>query len=299
MKTLNNHRMVLSIIILLLVVGASVEYADGTVLAYAPPSPGGTGNQTASKGSGDASLIQPALINKVYLPVIVKACLSPLFVDDFSNPDSGWPVGVDGPISWSYMGGEYLMQITQTDWWAGAYRVPPVAVADFRAAVSVRNATGDYDTYYGLIFGLNPDWSQFYVFEISPDGYYFIFRYENDNWNILDMDYSPNIFLGILTNRLVVERNGSMIKAYANGQLLTTVVDSSFTGARYIGLIVENYSSFTLSGYFDNFGIYPITCDLSQIGSTSVLPASGEQFLSHPQLPRISGRLDPAERFGR
>jgi hypothetical protein len=191
------------------------------------------------------------------------------------------------------------MQISETDWWAGAYRVPPVAATDFRAAVSVRNATGDYDTYYGLVFGLNPDWTQFYVYEISPDGWYYILSYDNNTWTLLDFGNSPYIYLGILTNRLVIERNGSTIKAYANNQLLTEIVDASFTGARYVGLIVENYGSFTLSGYFDNFGIYPVTCSLADIGSASLAPAGEIQQHHLPELPRMGGRLDAAGKFKR
>ena len=211
---------------------------------------------------GSSALIQIDEINitPVYienLPIIYKACL-PLYFDDFSNPDSGWPIYDDGIILYEYNNGEYRILVRPEGSNAGAHS--GIQASDYLLNVNVRNQTGVAGSY-GLIFGLQ-NWSAFYSLEIFPDGYYGIYRYDPypPYGATLSEGYSSAIYQGIATNHIKVDRNGSSIEAYANGQLLASVSDSTYTGNGYLGLIVFSYEQPRVDIRFDNFIVNPINC---------------------------------------
>jgi hypothetical protein len=58
-------------------------------------------------------------------------------------------------------------------------------------------------------------------------------------------------------NHLEVERDDTSIKVYANGQFLKSITDGSYTGLRYVGLIVGGSPE---DVRFDNFVVYPVSC---------------------------------------
>jgi hypothetical protein len=52
-----------------------------------------------------------------------------------------------------------------------------------------------------------------------------------------------------------------MIKAYANGFLLASLSDGTFTGRRHIALMVtSSYNEYNVDIRFDNFTISPLSC---------------------------------------
>ncbi len=210
----------------------------------------------------DASSL--TLQSPIYLPIIKKPCL-PLFSDDFSNPGSGWPVADDGNIRYEYLAGEYSIMIRTIDIWAGA--TPGLKASDYILEVDVRNVSGE-DGSYGLLFGYSDDGSQFYSFDLFPDGSYTIWKYENPFWTDLETGSSADINTGTATNRIKLKRNGSEISAYANGRLLTSFIDSTFLGERFVGLAVYSYDiQNSLDVRFDNFTVYPATCDVTNRAS--------------------------------
>ncbi|MCB0165329.1 MAG: PQQ-like beta-propeller repeat protein [Anaerolineae bacterium] len=195
----------------------------------------------------------------VYLPSILRNHCTSLYTDNFENPASGWYVGDNGNVRFEYLNDEYRLLIRNPRWWAGAR--PNVAIENAIVTVDVRNVTGEPSSY-GLQFGIANNWSQFYSFEITPDGYYNLFRYSsNSGWTLLARDVSPHIYLGQATNRLRIVRSGSQISAYANGQLLKSLSDSTFTGTRYLGVIVTSFDEPDIDVRFDNFTVDSATCD--------------------------------------
>jgi hypothetical protein len=151
------------------------------------------------------------------------------------------------------------MMIAPPGWWIGA-RAPYIS-ADYNLSVDVRNFNGVYGSY-GLIFGLLADWSQFYTFEIDPIGNFGIFKYnEQSGWVLLGQGWSSDINPGLATNTLSVNKDGTTITAYANGSLLTSIVDGSYLGDRFIGLSVVSYNEGSVDVRFDNFIVSPVTCD--------------------------------------
>jgi len=218
---------------------------------------------------------QPVAVgpNPVFLPMIAQACPSILFLDDFSNPNSGWPVWEDQYVRYEYLDNEYRILMKTTERWQAAR--PYFQGSDYVATVDVRNATGVYGSY-GIIFGLSDDWSQFYVFEIDPNGMYAIGRYQHyptyDDLKVLARGFATIIQMGTATNQLKIERNGSQIRVYANGQLLNILSDGNYTGSRSVGLIVSSYTQPNVDIRFDNFTLQPIACGASGASSSQTAP---------------------------
>lgn len=189
--------------------------------------------------------------NFVYLPIIIGRNCAVQFTDNFSNPGSGWPVQNTGNVLYEYLNGEYRILVKNgNSWFVGG---PGVKVANFTMSVEVRNTTG-VEGSYGLVFGGSDDVSQFYTFEIFPDSSYEIYRY-NSGWTLLAGGSSGSINPGTATNRLRIERSGSLIKAYANDELLNILADGAFTGPRHVGLIASSYSQPNVDARFDNFTV--------------------------------------------
>jgi hypothetical protein len=221
----------------------------------------------------------------IYLPITFRDYCPPLFADDFSNPASGWPVGDNGNIRREYLNNEYRILVRNNFWWAGAR--PGFKASDYILTVDVYNVT-DIDSTYGLLFGLSDDWSQFYSFEISPEyGDYDISKYD-DGWTSLDFGSSNSINTGTTINRLMIKRDGSLIEAYANGELLASVSDGSYTGMRNVGLIVLTYFDPIGDVMFDNFAVYPVTCN--PVANQSV------EAVRLPNL-EITGTMEPERVF--
>jgi len=188
--------------------------------------------------------------------------------------------------------GEYSIRLNNYSIWAGS-RAPGFKVSDSIVAVDVRAPSGAYYGTHGLIFGLSDDWTQFYSFEIdamlrppfqmrnpqvnrtefdaselASGGLWALFRYSSGTWTNLASGSSSNIITGTATNRLEIEHGGSLIKAYVNGQFVSSISDSSYTGLRRVGLIVSSSNLYPLvEALFDNFTV----CDLTTGAHTIAL----------------------------
>lgn len=211
--------------------------------------------------------------HQVHLPVTIRDYGSSGFYDDFSDPSSGWPVGDDGNIRYEYLNGEYEIYISNPYWWAAAR--PGFQASDYILEADVRNISGKNGSY-GLIFGLSSDWSQFYTFEIDAYGNYGIYRYYSGSWETLAEGTSSSINTGTTKNRLKIKREGNFIEAYANGQLLTSISDGTYTGMRYMGLYNGTFDVCCFNVRYDNFAVYPpmSNLDSNQIGEIFQTPSS-------------------------
>jgi uncharacterized repeat protein (TIGR01451 family) len=203
---------------------------------------------------------------KIFLPCVHKPC-PPIYEDNFNNPNSGWPVEDDGEIGYEYLNGEYRILVRPAPGFALAR--PGFQANDYRVMVDVRNLNSVMGSY-GILFGVAQDWSSFYSLEIYPDGWFGIYRYDPYDIIPLAEAESAAIHQGSAVNQLKVERDGSSIRAYANGQLLAEVTDYNYTGSRYIGLGVFSYKEANLDIRFDNFMVYPVSCGTANSPSKPV-----------------------------
>lgn len=220
------------------------------------------------------------------LPIVRKACL-PIFSDDFSNPNSGWPNQDLSNVLFEYNNGEYRI-LVRPAWYAAGAR-PGLQASDYILSTDVRNQTGATGSY-GLVFGLAQDWSTFYSLEVYPEGYYGIYRNTPGSVTPLSEGYSPYINQGTSTNNIKVERNGASINAYANDNLLASVSDSTYMGMRYFGLAVFTYDQPNADIRFDNFLVRPLIC-----GSINSSLSIADGWLQSPNYNEFS--LDLLEKY--
>lgn len=216
----------------------------------------------------------PVGIYKVFLPCILNRPCVPAYFDNFSDDDSGWPVYEDQTSKFGYSGGEYQILVKQTGWSTSVR--PNLTMTDVVVEVDVRSTGGVYGSY-GLIFSLADDWTDFYAFEIDPDGYYAVMRYQLiSGWETLAAGHSDAIRTGTAVNRLKIERNWKMIWVYANGRLLNILSDEFFAVPRYAGLIAAAYGEPNVDVRFDNFTVYPISCGASSSTLTGLTASTTE-----------------------
>ncbi len=240
---------------------------------------------TAEISSVEESYLRPIKINippyRMFSSCVNRACLRSVS-DDFSDPNSGWPVQDNGKNRYEYLNGEYRILLRPE--WGGAGVRSDFYPEDFTVGVDVRNATGRQGSY-GLLFGLIDNWDSFYTFEIYSEGYFGVYRFSSNNLVILTEGFSPAIKQGIAPNRLGVERSGASIKIYANGQLLAELYDGTYTGYGYIGFIVFSYNQSNLDIYFDNFNAVSPRCLPSATESVTIISQSGMEVPSRHSSP--------------
>lgn len=208
----------------------------------------------------------------VYLPAIVKNSCGFGYEDNFSDPQSGWPIYEDNDFLLDYMNGEYrILSKTRNQIVAAS---PGFQADNFIANVSVHNAGSTYGTY-GIMFNIAEDWSHFYSFVIDPEGYFGIWRYSNTlGWQLLFVNKSPYITTGTATNKLTIRREGTLIEVYANDQLMASLSDGSFVGKHYLGLVTTSYEQGNLDIHFDDFSSTITGCE-----STTSLSAQAAYHL--------------------
>lgn len=144
------------------------------------------------------------------LPVaFANYCAAP-FLDDFSDPNSGWPIGDTGRTLFRYDNAEYSIfhrekerwsAVSRGDYWDDTWRVAGVTTW-----LPAKSGTS------GIVFGLNADWSYFYTFEVIPDEQrWAFFRYSNGRWELLNTGTHGSI-------KPIGERNDLTLRIY-NGQV--------------------------------------------------------------------------------
>jgi hypothetical protein len=189
-----------------------------------------------------------------YLPFVMRDYPPPvLYVDDFSDPQSGWATGDTGNTRRSYVDGEYEILVRNPGWWAGALS-SAVKLPDYLVEAGMRNAAGA--GVYGLIFGW-VDWDRFYLFAVSPDGRsYTVERHQANGWQVLvPWTYSPAILSGSAVNRLGAQRKGAQITVFVNNILQQTIEDGSYLGQLQTGLYAQAGAQSSATVRFDDFRI--------------------------------------------
>jgi predicted GH43/DUF377 family glycosyl hydrolase len=228
--------------------------------------------------------------NFVYLPLISKppapTCAA-YYADSFSDPKSGWYAGEDSAVKYAYTGGEYQVWIKNPS--DGRLVTPGAKATDFTASVSALRTSGTSGAY-GLVFGINENWSEFYEVLIDANAFS-VWRY-NNGWTALqNWTTSGAIATGTNWNRLKVVRNGSLITVYINGQQVANLSDGTFTGLRRIGVTVESYNT-GVDVRFDDFTLYPANCgsQVYRAGASVPFEMGKAEVYSRPLPPKSSKR---------
>jgi hypothetical protein len=175
-----------------------------------------------------------------------------LFVDDFSDPSSGWDrVNEDEGIT-DYGDGIYriLVNTDNTDIWAN----PGLEFTNTIIEVDARKVGGPDDNDYGVICRYQ-DLSNFYFLIISSDGFYGIAKVVDGEQELIDLEsmaYSEHINQGNNSNEIRADCIGQQLSLYVNGQKLIEATDSQHTSGD-VGLIAGTYDTAGTEIHFDDF----------------------------------------------
>jgi hypothetical protein len=176
------------------------------------------------------------------------------WVDDFSDPASGWLAESDAAAEIAYHEGvmRVLVKLPNSLAWAFAER----ELSDFSLTVEAAQVSGPDDNEYGVLVRMeDPD--HFYRFSISGDGYYLVSKHDDEKWEALSGDdWAPSdaIHLGTAANLLKVVCQGDVMSFWVNGARLAEVRDSSYPRGG-VGLYAGSFFEPGVEVYFDNLSV--------------------------------------------
>jgi hypothetical protein len=192
----------------------------------------------------------------IFLPIISNQYFCPDFLDDFSNPSSGWHVVDDAFVRSEYLGSEFRILSKQAGY-LFLFTAPTCSRQDYVVEVDTR-WVGTPGSSYGLIFGVLADFSQYYLFDINTDFQEFrLLRWDTGGFTtIVPITASTAINSGTASNHLKVTRDGDQITLEVNGTVLGTWSDNTITGMTFVGIVSSPYDSNpTSDARFDNFSV--------------------------------------------
>lgn len=140
---------------------------------------------------------------QIAMPLILnKYCTNPV-LDDFSNPASGWPNQDTGSIIYRYLDNEYNIYHQNTNYWGGVSRGD---VWNNSILVQASGRIAQNQGMWGLLFGLNDDWTDFYTFEIIPNDqqWYFFHYISGAGWQLVEHGSSAAIQPGSASNTISI-----------------------------------------------------------------------------------------------
>jgi len=220
-------------------------------------------------GAGDAQYVEAQNVDEfspfalgrsgptmVYLPLVLRNFWAEYF-DDFSDPTSGWAIGEYANVIYRYLNGEYQIYLKREE---SSFAITPdlVLPSDYRIEVDARRVSSGVCSY-GLVFGTRwtaDSWETYQVIVWPTDGKFLVNKRTLDSsWTtIQDWTYSSAINQNYGTNRIRVDRIGTIIRIYVNGTMIANITDSSLTGpGRDAGIRAYSYWDAPVDVRFDNF----------------------------------------------
>jgi S1-C subfamily serine protease len=175
-----------------------------------------------------------------------------VYQDDFSDPNSGWDDSSDSDSAVGYVGGAYQISVFQPNYLSWSYQFQDYT--DVIVQVDTQIIQNAVNSDYGLICR-RQDVDNFYALEISEDGYFTIYKYENGEYiSLYDWEYTSLIDPG-QANTLTIACIGPSLSIAAGGKVLGSVEDTSFTTGS-LGMIAGTFDTPNFTVAFDNFTVY-------------------------------------------
>jgi uncharacterized repeat protein (TIGR01451 family) len=239
--------------------------ATTTTLTYqAQIDPGAIGatiiNQVVADWQGRTYVTNSTIdtFSRVYLPVLARNYCANFF-DDFSNSFSGWPTGESDFVLAQYLNGEYRVQSKQP--YLFLFRSPGCERDNYVVEADMR-WDGAASSDIGLLFGVMPNFSQYYFATIDTNyQVYAIFR-RNSNGTfsfVAPWAQAGAIRPGTQTNHMKIDRNGSQITLEINGIAVGAWYDGTITGPTRTGVAMAPYEDAPVAdARFDNFRVTTI-----------------------------------------
>jgi hypothetical protein len=184
-----------------------------------------------------------------YPEMIVK------FSDDFSDPSDDWNPGEYEGVKISFYNGGYRFEILKKDWF---YRDPiNTEFIDVAVEVDVENLGKD-DNATGITCR-DIDQRNFYLFQISNNGSFSIWKIIDNEWQSLkNWEKSIAIKTGKSRNRLKAVCVGNNLSLFVNEVFVASVKDEELSEG-LVGLFAGSYDKTPVDVVFDNFTVYQLT----------------------------------------
>lgn len=178
-----------------------------------------------------------------------------VFVDDFSDRSSGWPVNYEETLLIDYYQEGYHLALTSPD--SITWAVVGPNFENVRIQVDSRQIGGEEDNYYGVICRYQ-DGNNFYAGVISSDGFSAILHLKDGTLDLISGDsFQESVVINqhMDLNLIVFTCIGSQFQLIVNGQLIAEGEDASIpTGD--VGLIIGTLSAQSSDILFDNYSLY-------------------------------------------
>lgn len=145
-----------------------------------------------STWSTELDLLSGAIVHQTFLPCAVQNFCQGPWVDNFSDPSSGWPTLQTDAYSGGYYNGTYRLLHETGGFWTAFLRGD---VWDDSDLLKVEGRVETGDAVWGVVFGLNDDWSNFRTFEIIPaTQQWFLLHFQAETgWGVVDSGTSSYI----------------------------------------------------------------------------------------------------------
>ncbi len=171
-------------------------------------------------------------------------------VDDFGDPASGWTQVDDANVRSGYLDGVFQILVKTADYWR--LDTPNASATSFALEADV-TFVGEAAGAAGLVAGLSADSQSFLIFRIVRDGRFGLYRRSAGAWQTL-LPLATSTSIDNAANHVMLTRQGTEVRLYANGQLLAVTTESSSVSGR-VGLYAEATTP-GLDARFDSFRLY-------------------------------------------
>lgn len=177
----------------------------------------------------------------------------PLFLDDFSNPDSGWDNRSGQSGAFQYLDGHYLISVgpPQTLVWSRPKKFFDDVILRVEATPNRFYGNEDYGFLCHYI-----DQNNFYALEISLDGYAAIWKIaDGERTYLIDWQPSAAIPTGGETVTITGLCSSHGYALAVDGNVVAEVQDLSW-GEGDVGLLAGTWDIGGVALVFDNFAVY-------------------------------------------
>lgn len=190
----------------------------------------------------------------IYMPTCIRYYCGN-YIDRFNDVWSGWPVIDDAQLYTAYLMGKEVYQIfTRDSDYLYLIKAPTCNRQNYIVEVDLRETS---NTNAGLVFGLNYDFSQYYMVLIGNYSQtYAVYYYGATGHELIAKGQNTAVISMNPPNHLKVTRDGSKIVLEVNGKVLGSWNDSRIRGISSVGLVsAPEYGTIVSSVEFDNFQV--------------------------------------------
>lgn len=223
-------------------------------------------------------LLTPA-DHHVALPIAFNRYCSRPLIDDFSNPASGWPIDDTGAVIYRYVDGEYNIFHRHGNRWAAVTRGD---VWQQSRLVEVSGQIVQHQGVWGLLYGLNDDWTDFYTFEIIPHQQRWIILHytASAGWSLVNQGATSVIRPGTESNTLALRSYGATFVFRINDYLVASFSDLQHRTGR-VGLTGGSFQS-DVDIRYDNYLFVDADCPLPGMSGNNAFAGEVNMFERPP-----------------